>query len=402
MPEKFSTDPPRILFLNQVAGPLFRELAQDLAGEFGDCVLLSGDGYEESWEPDRPLRLLTAPRYDRSSLVSRAFSWVAYFLKAFWTALRLPRQTTLFLVSNPPFLALIGWILRVFRGQRYVVLVYDVYPGLLVGLGRLKEEGWITRVWYWFNQTTWGSAHLIITIGDYMAANVRAVLPEAFAPAVIVVPNWADGGFIRPQDKSENAFARSLGQEDKLTVLYSGNLGDTHDIRTLVAAAARLRGQNEIGFVIIGEGSQRPGIERIIADEKLDNVELLRFQPERNLPNTLTTGDICVVTLDRGIEGYSVPSKTYYMMAAGAALVVISDGPNELTDLLARFDCGVNVVPGDVSGMCHALTGYLNDPDRLQRARANSRAAMEVHFSRANTGRYAAALRRVDLPIGAG
>ena len=32
----------RILFLNQVAGPLFRELAEDIAISFGSAELLSG------------------------------------------------------------------------------------------------------------------------------------------------------------------------------------------------------------------------------------------------------------------------------------------------------------------------------------------------------------------------
>ena len=60
---------PRILLLNQVAGPLFRELSEDLAANFGHCILLSGDGYDENWCPRLPLQVVTAPRYDRRNIL---------------------------------------------------------------------------------------------------------------------------------------------------------------------------------------------------------------------------------------------------------------------------------------------------------------------------------------------
>lgn len=384
---------PKILFLNQVAGPLFRELAEDVAGEIGDCVLLSGDGYDADWQARPALHVIDAPRYDRSSLPRRALSWVAYFLKALFWAIRVPRRTTLFLVSNPPFLVAIGWLLKIFRGQRYVVLVYDVYPGLLVNLGRLREGGLVACLWSWFNQATWGNADMIITIGDFMADSIRKMLPTNSATPITVVPNWADADFIRPQDKTHNRFAQKIGHADKLTVMYSGNLGDTHDIRSVVEAARRFRGRPEVGFLIIGEGAQRPGIEKMIREEQLDNVTLMSFQPEKELPNTLTTGDVSVVTLAQGIEGFSVPSKTYYMMAAGAALLVISRGPNEMTEMVDRFRCGTAVEPGDVDGICRAIEGYLSDPSQLRTARKNSRSAMEAHYSRANAQAYVRELR---------
>ncbi|KKL81786.1 hypothetical protein LCGC14_1991270, partial [marine sediment metagenome] len=50
----------------------------------------------------------------------------------------------------------------------------------------------------------------------------------------------------------------------------------------------------------------------------LPNVTLLPFQPFDVLPLSLASADCVITCLDEGYEGLSVPSKTYYALAAGA------------------------------------------------------------------------------------
>ena len=61
--------------------------------------------------------------------------------------------------------------------------------------------------------------------------------------------------------------------------------------------------------------AQNPGVGRY-----------LPFQPAEALPYSMTSGDIAVVTLGKGTEGISMPSKCYYMMAAGCAILGLSEG----------------------------------------------------------------------------
>ncbi len=388
----------RILFLNQVAGPLFRELAEDLAKATGNCALLSGHLDHLARPLDPALKLIPGPDYDRRSPWHRAVSWLAYFGSALRQALQSPQETLLFVVSNPPFLALVGLFLRVVRGQRYVILVYDVYPNLLVNLGRLRPHGFAARLWRWFNRLTWKRAETVFTIGDYMAANVRAMLPAIGSPPVVVIPNWADGEFVRPLPKEKNAFAQAQQQVGKFTVLYAGNLGSTHDIESILAAARRLREHPSISFLIIGAGAKWSIVERAIQVGNLSNVLLLPFQPEKDLPQTLTTADVAIVTLENGIEGCSVPSKTAYAMASGAALIGLARRPNELTDIIDKFQCGLVVEPGDVEGLLKVLHTFHNDPAFLAACRQRARRAMEIYFSRNNTGAYLHSLKPLLAP----
>lgn len=386
--------PFRILFLNQFAGPLFRELCEDVANALGPAALLSALPPGVPQPAGANLVLLPAPAYHRRNVATRIWSWLRYFAKAARVAVQADRTTLLFTVSNPPFLPLLGYLLRKLRQQPYTVLVYDLYPHLLENTGRLRSGGWVASLWRAFDRLVWAHAEIVFTIGEHLARNIAATYPANAArrPRVVVIPNWADPAFILPRPKAENWFAQQHGQIGKLTVLYAGNLGSTHDIETIVAAATRLRDDASVAFLIIGAGAKWAFVNDAIRASSLTNTTLLPFQPEKDLPYSLTTGDIAIVSLEKGIEGCSVPSKTYYALASGAALIGISRPPNELADLIDRFQCGLTVAPGDGDGLVNAIQRFQRDPAFLSACRRHARQTLVAHFSRTNTRAYASAL----------
>lgn len=384
--------PPRLIFLNQVSGPMFRELAEDLSRAAGPGLLYSSDP-PTSGDAEK-LTVVAAPAYDRRTEPRRLLSWARYFVRALLLALRQPADALLIIVSNPPFLPWVGWILSLLRKQRYVVIVYDVYPGLLENLGRIRRGGSLARAWRFSNRLAWGRASVVSTIGEHMAANVRTMLPVGDGcPPLLVVPNWADGSRIRPVPKAENRFAVEHGLVDQITVLYSGNIGATHDLTPLLDAAQRLRHHRHLGFLIIGSGVRWPMVCAEVARRRLTNVRLLPLQPEETLPLSLAAGDIAVVSLEKGVEGHSVPSKAFYSMAAGSALLVISEPPNELADIIDAHRCGLAVRASDGHGVAVAIVRFLEDREFLERCRHCARAVQEQHYSRSNTRLYEATLR---------
>ncbi|MBK6328486.1 MAG: hypothetical protein IPF56_21515 [Chloroflexi bacterium] len=83
-----------------------------------------------------------------------------------------------------------------------------------------------------------------------------------------------------------------------------------------MAAAEALRDREEIQFVIIGEGSKRPLVVAAV-EAGLPNLRLLPYVPATELPYSLACADVGIVTLASGYEDFSVPSKTYNLLAAG-------------------------------------------------------------------------------------
>jgi len=386
----------KIVFLNQMAGPLFRELAEDLAKVWPQSVLFTGhpDTVRRSGEPC--LHIEPAPGYDRSSYFSRFMSWIKYFFKALWFVWRQPKDSTLFIVSNPPFLGLAGLFFKCVRRQRYVMLVYDVYPDLLIALGRLKR-GFISGCWDFFNRLVYENASLVMTIEQDMANRLEKKFDvlKTDEKKVICIPPWADINVIRPIDKEQNWFAAKYDLLDKITILYSGNMGHSHDIETILETAKRLRRETGIYFVFIGEGAKWSLVEKTIEEFQLKNITLLPFQPEEVLPMSMASGDIGIVTYEDGTQGCMSPSKAYYYMAAGLPLLVISEYETDLTRLIKEIGCGIWVKNGDIDKVVKTVMKLHESHELLAQYKKSARKTAEELYSRKNSELFVNALKAI-------
>ena len=378
---------PRVLLLKQTAPPktYFVELGMDLARELGPCTAVtSGTPAGSIGE----LTIIEAPAYRRGTVAARLWTWLRYFLKAAWVTFRSGRQPLLFIVAQPPYLPLIGYVRSLLFQQRYVVWVDDVYPDVLVRTGRAAESGVVARVWRGVNRRMYSRASAIFTLGPYMADLVRRYTTHP----VQVVATWVDADAFPRKEKSENPFALKHDQTDKLTVLYSGNIGLTHDLDTMIEAARTLKNQRDVSFLVVGGGPRWDEVQS--AGKGLDNLKFLPSQDEEVLPDSLATGEIAVVSLAKGLEGVSMPSKTYYNMAARSAILGLSHAPNDLASVIAEHECGVNVEPDDVDAFVDAVLRFRDDPAFLETCRANARRAAETTFSRStNVARVLEVLR---------
>ncbi len=383
----------RLLAINQVVGPLMRQLLEDLQARGVQCAALTGwvdaeDAHALAFEtlPAMPLR--------KSPAWKRLWSWGRFTCQAIGAVFR--RTEPLLVVTNPPWPMLVMPPLARVLGRRYALLVYDIYPDVaeLMGIPLARRGGAVSRAWRWLSRQSMLRADAVITIGRRMAQTLRGHLQPGDDVDITVIPNWADTEFIKPIPKADNDFAAEHGLVDKCVVMYSGAFGATHDTDSILAAASRVTDLPDVQFMLIGGGTRQREVRQAVADAELPNLKLLGLQPFSRLPKSLASADMAIVCLDEGYEGISVPSKTYYMLAAGTAVLAISPPDTELTDLVARFDCGLHVPPRSPDQLASAIRSLRADPSRLARMQANARKAAEEHFSRsAGAAAYEAALQ---------
>ena len=384
----------KIILLNQVTGPLFRELSEDFAKDLGATLLVTGRQDTEFSPGNNTLTVITGAGYDRRSNAKRLISWLRYFFKALSVTWKCHSRPLLFIVSNPPFLGLIGFLFKIVRNQKYVVLVYDIYPDVLLRIGTLSN-GLIARFWRFINRLILQHADIVFTISRDMADCLEQNydLDGTAAESVVVIPNWADIETIKPMVKSENWFAVRHQQVDKVTVLYSGNMGNTHDVESILAVARRLRENDGIHFLFIGEGIKSALVRRARNEEGLENITYLPLQAEDVLPYSLTTGDIGIVSYQSGTEGCLVPSKVYTYMAAGLAPLVICGAENDLSRTILENSCGVVVTNGIIDDIVEAVQRLSRDYALLAEMKQRSRLMAVQYFSRNNTRQYIEAIK---------
>jgi glycosyltransferase involved in cell wall biosynthesis len=201
---------------------------------------------------------------------------------------------------------------------------------------------------------------------------------------VRIIHNWADESVIRPLAKESNPFAREHGLVEPFVVLYSGNLGLSHCLEPVIDAAERMQDRNLV-FLFIGDGGKRSKLEA--RARGLRNVRFLPYQPREMLPFSLTCSDVSLVALERGIEGLSMPSKLYAILASGRPVIGFVEPGREVARIVADASCGSTVEPGDAAALVRVLETYMADRERCAREGANGRAWFERHYSRARACR---------------
>ncbi len=367
----------RLLVVNQVAGPLMVELLADLRDRGVSCRVLAGQVEAK----DLPgVEVLSGKRLVKHGALQRMWSWGVFTLQAIRTMIRLRREPVL-VVTNPPLTMLALPLLARLFGVRYALLVYDVYPDVMERMGLIRRGGLVARLWRALSRRSLLGAGAVITIGRQMAETLRGHLRPGDVCEIRVVPTWVDTDFIRPLDKGENPFVREHGLAGKFVVLYSGSFGATHDIETIVEAAGRLTDVPDVRIVLIGGGTRWAELRDLVARRRLANLTLLPFQPREVLPYSLAAADCQIVALDEAYAGISVPSKTYYALAAGSALLAISPPGTELVDLVEELGCGLHVRPRDVEGLVEAIRKLHDDPMVFRKARRRGREMAEMRFS---------------------
>jgi len=369
-----------------MAGPLFRELAEDLSLKMlKNSTLLTG-------HPDTlaigsstsKLMISKAPTYNRRSKFFRVISWISYSLIAFWKMLKADDSTVIFIVSNPPFLGFFVLLVNLIKRARYVVLVYDIHPDTLISFGILSKNSFAVKLWRSMNRKVWNGSIAVYTIGNIMAENLTRQFNARSSELgqVGVIPPWADTNKIKPIDKIDNPLSEKLGQEDKITVLYSGNMGISHDIDSILQAAKILKNEKNIAFLLIGEGEKWQDAVNFQKDNELSNLQVLPLQPEEKLPYTMALADISLVALDDGAEGLMIPSKMFYYMAAGSAVIGICRGRNDVSEIIQNSRCGVIIEPKNPKELASIIKDLSKNAERLNELKKLSRKSAVANFSR--------------------
>jgi colanic acid biosynthesis glycosyl transferase WcaI len=175
-----------------------------------------------------------------------------------------------------------------------------------------------------------------------------------------------------------------VGLGNKFVVGYSGNLGRVHEIETVLAAADRLRGRQDLRFLFIGEGFLYVGLNKeALRRRGLDKLAIfMPYQDRTELSNSLSAPDVHWVSLRPEFEGLIVPSKFYGIAAAGRGTIAIAASDGEIAQLVATHKCGAIITPGDGHALADLLQMMIVDRTLGAEWGRNARSMLGAHFSR--------------------
>ena len=322
----------KVTIINQDSGYLMIDIANAFADAGHEVSLITGRLVERSTKLNTRVKLSRIIRYQRRKPFQRIFTWLWGFLQILFKVVFSHRKSHLFIVTNPPFAPFLPLLIK----NPFSLLIFDIYPDALWQNGKASPKAFWVRAWQKANRKVLARAERVFTLTDSMR---QALSRYVSAEKVEVVPVWTDSHFLKPIPPAENPFIKKHGLQGRFIVLYSGNLGFTHKVEVLPDLAAKVNDPRVV-FLIIGDGDRKTQLEKKILEVGLKNCLLLPWQPVEELPYSLASASLAVVSSGSGAAQLSIPSKAFNFMSVGAPLLCLSPKGSELEKLVIRHNNG--------------------------------------------------------------
>lgn len=369
----------KILLVNQSVNFLTVDIANAMLSKYDEVVLMSGSITNYERPLDESVKVSKLVKYNRTAAWKRILTWSISFIQIFFKILFCYRKYEVLYFSNPPMSYFGATLFK----NKFSVVVYDIYPDALRNVG-IREGNFIYNYWVKKNQKTYARAEKVFTLSESMA---EALTKYVTKEKLVIIPNWSITDKFQPINKAENPFVKEHGLQDKFVVMYSGNMGYTHSVNVLVDVAERMKDNDKVQFLLIGQGKLRPELEARVKEQNLTNCIFMDFLPVDVLPYSLASADIAVITLNEESAKVSVPGKTYDLLGVGAPLMCITPPDSEMARLIKQHQNGACFEAGQVDDIVDYITEMSARPELRQQLSDNSyRASKE--YTKNNAYKY--------------
>ncbi|MDM0975841.1 glycosyltransferase family 4 protein [Clostridium perfringens] len=274
---------------------------------------------------------------NRDSKIGRLLNYITFTTSVFFNLLFKKNYDKILFVSNPPLVPFIGYLIKKLRGKNYIYLVHDIYPDVAEKLGVIKKGSIISKVMNYMNKKIYTNAERIIALGKDMK---RVIADKGVDEEKIeIVTNWADSRVNYEKEVDKN-FYKKYRLENKFNILYTGNISKVHAIDTIVEVAKILKNEEDIMFTFVGDGNRKQDLIKLKEKEDLRNIQLENYMFGEEYNNLLNCANLFITTLQQGIEGLGVPSKTYTYMSVAKPLIAIMSENSEIGSMVNQYNLG--------------------------------------------------------------
>lgn len=219
------------------------------------------------------------------------------------------------MVTNPAPLVVLMSRLKKKVGFELNILVHDVFPENTKPAGlKLPLYGMIKHVF----DKAYSRADQLIALGRDMkdVLEKKVLNSSENIPKITIIENWADINGIKSQSMPKG----------KIVLEYAGNIGRVQGLDKVIEQLPE-----SVDFHIYGTGSMEETLKKMNHPRVFFHGPYFRSQQNE----VLAACHIALVTLQEGMYGLGVPSKTYNILASARPILFFGPKNSEI-DLLVR------------------------------------------------------------------
>ena len=302
----------------------------------------------------------------------QAASFVLVLWRCIWF-----RPQYLVVESPPLFLGLTALFLRLIFRVRYIFNVADKWPACAAQLGFIHEMGIAFKLASWLERLIYRFADFVSLVQPGHTAAVRQ--DGVPAEKIVYLPN---GAYLPEEinEISDSEIPVELHRlcEKKNVILYAGNHGKAHGLQVILQAAKYLEYNQDILFILIGNGSEKANLQAMAESMKLENV-VFHDSVSSTVINRLYQCASMTLAVMNHADLAVRSAKIFPMMASGTPLLYV--GGDDAARILEQYRAGLVVREHDGRQVAAAIERLLDDPDMAPSLIQASRACIAADFN---------------------
>lgn len=282
------------------------------------------------------------------------FLWIILFSKK--------KQIDVIHVHDLPFYVA-TWIATMILGIPVIYDMHESYPTLIKTAAKNKNliykiansiRYFIYSIEFRFAIKT---ANKVIVISPEMKKEIEK--KRKSKEDIIVISNTLD------LEKLDNINIKSIDKDQaKVYISYIGGLAYHRGISDIVSAINILpkNVQQKIRFEIIGDGSEKKPLEKLVKEKHLENFVFLRgFYPFEKAMRVIAESDVCVIPYIKNKQtNHAIPHKIFQYMYYGKPLLV-SDVAS-LVKIVSDSQSGLIYKSGDIKDAAKKIQELVLNP----------------------------------------
>ncbi|MEH8183942.1 glycosyltransferase family 4 protein [Aeromonas allosaccharophila] len=315
------------------------------------------------------------PSHDGSAL-KRIFNYVSFAASSLLCGLFKASNPDVIYSYHPPLTTSISALfIGMFRRAPFITDIQDLWPDTLAATGMLTNSKALAIVDKVCDFVYRRAAKIVVLSPGF---KTRLVSKGIIASKIEVIYNWCDEGALM----HSLATKLSLPANDKLNVVFAGNLGFAQGLPSIVDAARQLSLRNvSANLVLIGDGVAKTAAQQQATDLQLDNIFFLPRVSMQEVGSLLKEADALLVHLtDDELFSITIPSRTQAYLAVGKPIIMGVDG--DAAQLIADAQAGVCCKANSAQSLADAVERLVAlDGDEREQMAKNAHDFYHNHLS---------------------
>lgn len=212
------------------------------------------------------------------------------------------------------------------------------------------------------------------TVGSTISLSMLEKLSQKTKSSTFYLPNWIDQTTIDPLIAKKHDYTKSK----KITLLYSGNIGDKQDWDSFTEFCNDLD-KNKYDVIIVGDGAKKEWVLK--HTKNISNVTYYPPVPYNQLPDLLCSTDIHLLFQKPDLLDTVMPSKVLGMMASAKPSIIIGHKDSEINSTFKSTEAGLYFCQYSKE-VIRQLDELTSQDDRMKAMGSSARTHVLKHFSK--------------------